>query len=138
MIDNVYGVGRPVYPASAPNGRKHTRSGLSVVVSEVEFDDYKLQMEEAYLFMRDHADELTHLAGFAGVEALCIDFGANIYPPGWCSFRFPHPLLRMAGELKIDLDLSVYPTVPEDESDGDKEREELDEAYEELQAQEGK
>ena len=136
LIDQVYRVGEPVFPASNPDGRKKERSGFSVVASEVDFEDYKLQMKESFFFMRDHADELRRLLAFTGLQSVCIDFGANIYPPGWCSFRFPPPLMRMAGNLGIDLELSVYPCDPEDESEGDECRAELDEAYEEFKAAE--
>lgn len=85
--------------------------------------------------MIKNAEELRRLAKFPGVQELLIDFGANIYPPGWCSFRFPYQLLHVAGDLGIDLELSVYPTDPEDDSVGDDERQELDEAFEEFIAQ---
>ena len=136
LIDRVYRVGEPVFPASNPEGRKCKRSGLTVVASDVDFEDYKLQMKESFFFMRDHADELKRLATFVGLQSLCIDFGANIYPPGWCSFRFPHPLMKMAGDLGIDLELSVYPCEPDEETEEEEEsRSKLDEAYTEFRAQ---
>ncbi len=135
VIDLIFRIGDPVRPTVAPDGRKLKSSGFSVVVSEVDFDDYKQQFKEAYFFMRAHEDELIRLAGFPGLQSLCIDFGANINPPGWCSFRFPHTLLRMAGRVKTDLELSIYPTDSEDDSAGDEKRELLDEAYAEFVAQ---
>lgn len=136
LIDRVYRVGEPVFPASNPEGRKSVQSGLSVVASKVNFEDYKLQMKESFLFMRDHADELRRLVAFKGLHSVCIDFGANIYPPGWCSFYFPHQLMKMAGNLGIDLELSVYPCEPEDnESKEDERRAELNEAYEEFKSE---
>ena len=136
LINRVYRVGEPVFPASKPQGRKHTRSGFSVIASEVDFEDYKLQMKESFFFMRDHAEELRRLVGFTGIQSVCIDFGANIYPPGWCSFRFPHRLMKIAGDLRIDLMLSVYPCEPDEELEESEQcREKLEEGYTEFKAQ---
>ena len=137
-INTIYRVGDPVRPTVDPEGRKLGSSGLSVVVSEIDFDDYEQQLEEAFFFMRDNLEELIRLSGFPGLQSLSIDFGANIYPPGWCTFRFPNPLLRMAGQAKVDLELSVYPTETDDNSESDGRREELDDAYQEFLAQQTK
>ncbi|MEO5912790.1 MAG: hypothetical protein ABIS50_01045 [Luteolibacter sp.] len=131
---NVYRKGEPSLPVSKPDGRKNARSGINVEVSGAGFDDIELQFKEVFFFMRDHANELSRLRDFDGVENLCIDFGADIYPPGYSCFRFPFALLGMAGKLKLDLELSVYPTDSEDESIGDDRRLELEELYEEYLA----
>lgn len=88
--------------------------------------------------MRDNLEELIRLSEFPGLQSLCIDFGANIYPPGWCSFRFPHTLLRMAGQANVDLELSVYPSETDDNSENDERRQERVNAYEEFVAQQRK
>jgi len=134
-IDRVYRVGDPLRPIVDPHGRKRKRSGFSVVVSEVDFDDFRQQLEDALSFLGDNADELMRLTAFPGVQSLCIDFGANIYPPGWCSFSFPHQLLHLAGQVKVDLVLSVYPTSSEEDLPGELTRADLDAAYEEFVAQ---
>jgi hypothetical protein len=130
----VYRKGEPRYPANDPEGRKNDRSGINIEVSGVDFDNVELQFKEAFYFMRDHADELSRLRDFDGVEDLCIDFGAEIHPPGYSSFRFPFPLLGMAGKFNVDLELSVYPTDSEDETEGDARRSELQESYAEYLA----
>jgi len=43
--------------------------------------------------------------------------------------------MKMAGNLGIDLELSVYPCEPEDDSDEDECLAELDKAYEEFKAE---
>lgn len=47
-IYKIYRVGDPVRPTVEPEGRKRESSGLSVVVSEVDFDDYEQQFKEAF------------------------------------------------------------------------------------------
>jgi hypothetical protein len=134
----VFRAGEPRFPASKPNGPFHTSSGLNVKVSLADFDDYEAQMKDAFYFMRDHADEIVRLRDFEGVEGLGIDFGADIYPPGFSSFRFPHQLLLMAGKLRVDLELSVYPSDSKDDEQEAAERTRLDESYDEFRATERK
>jgi len=96
-------------------------SGINISVSEIDFDRYQGQLEEALVFLTTHEAELHRLRDFPGCDSAYIDFGAEIYPPGWCSFYFPHALLLKAGELRIDLGLSVYPTDPDEEDDEEEE-----------------
>ncbi|MGJ8674071.1 hypothetical protein [Rubritalea sp.] len=89
-------------------------SGLNIDVSDADFDNIKQQIEDTVGFLQTHQTELASLRDSHGAEFISIDFGADIYPPGWCNFSFPHELLLLAGELRIDLDLSVYPTDPDE------------------------
>ena len=138
-IHKISRAGSPARPTIDPNGRKLKRSGLTVIVSNADFETFELQLKESFYFIRDNIDELRRLAQFPGVQSFVIDFGANIYPPGYSSFRFPYPLLCMAGEVKVDLELSVYPAEADEDSKQeaqyDKDIKALDEAYEEYMAQ---
>lgn len=104
-------------PRSKNSKRLRELSGLNIEVSNADFDDLAKQMADTQAFLTTHEAELTRLRDFPGVEFISIDFGVDIYPPGWCSFCFPHELLRLAGTLRIDLELSVYPSDPEEEPD---------------------
>lgn len=108
----IYRRGEKKTPKSS---RTNERSGLNIEVSSIDFDNYEGQLEESLSFMQKNEVELTRLRDFPGVDTICIDYGADIHPPGWCSFYFPHALLLKAGEMKIDLELSIYPTDPEGE-----------------------
>jgi hypothetical protein len=57
------------------------------------------------------------LVSFPGVEVAVLNFGAEIYPPGWASFASPSELLAFSGEAGVSLCLSVYPTDKEEETD---------------------
>ena len=131
----VFSAGDPVHPQSAPNGRKITKSGFNISVSDIDFDDYQGQFREAAAFLQEHEDELRRLVQCPNIDSLNIDFGADIYPPGWCSFRFPHELLRLSGNLRINLELSIYPTDSENGKNSGVSKENLDEAYVEYKAQ---
>ena len=112
-IIKAYRKGERRNPKSKPN----IYSGINIRVSDIDFDNYEGQQDESLAFMAAHEEELIRLRDFTGVDSLTIDYGAEIYPPGWCSFRFPHELMLKAGELKINLELSVYPTDPDEEDE---------------------
>ena len=105
----VYHRGEPRFPASQPEGPRNSRSGVNFEASGADFSELALQMEEALAFLRENEPFLARLRDCPGVEVLVLDFGAEIHPPGWCSFNFRSELLLAMGALGISLELSVYP-----------------------------
>jgi hypothetical protein len=112
----IYRKGEPRFPASQPEGPRNLRSGVNFEASGADFSELKLTMEEALTFVRDHQAFIAALREFPGVESLTVDFGAEIHPPGWCSFNFGSELLLTLGTLGVSLELSVYPV---EEVDGE-------------------
>ena len=74
-ISKVYHRGEAVLPKTQPNGRKHTESGLNVVVSDAGFHGFREQIEDAIEFLKDSAFEVRKLAAFPGVTGVVLDFG---------------------------------------------------------------
>ena len=100
-------------PRTKKSRKLRSKSGLNIDVSDADFDNLKQQIDDTIRFFKEHEAELSKLRDSLGLEHMCVDFGAEIYPPGWSWFSFPHELLLLAGKLRIDLDLSVYPTDPD-------------------------
>jgi hypothetical protein len=111
----VFKKGAARYPVSQPDGPTHERSGINFEVSDADFSQLELQMQEALVFVQQHEIFISALKKFPGVEDVTIDFGAEIRPPGWCSFNFSSDLLLAVGRLGISLELSVYPIGDEDD-----------------------
>lgn len=107
--------GEPRFPKSQPNGPIFERSGVNFEASPADFSELKEQMKDTAEFLREHEALISRLKAFPGVENLTLDFGAEIHPPGWCSFHFPSDLLLSIGALGISLGLSVYPVEEENE-----------------------
>ena len=101
--------GEPRFPASQPTGPVHMSSAANFDVSGADFSELQIQVNDALVFLRLHESFVRRLRSFPGVEDLCLDFGSNIRPPGWCSFSFPPELLLAAGSMGVSLVLSVYP-----------------------------
>ena len=113
----IFKKGEPRFKASQPDGPKLQSSGLNFEASAADFSELEIQMEDALLFLQEQHAFITGLREFPGVESVCLDFGAEIHPPGWCSFNIPSKLMLACGSLGVSLKLSVYPIEEEiDES----------------------
>ena len=101
------------FPTSQPDGPRFERSGVNFEASPADFSELDIQMQDALSFLSEHEAVISRLKTFPGVEGLILDFGAEIHPPGWCSFGFSSELLLAIGKLGISLGLSVYPVQDE-------------------------
>ena len=84
-------------------------SGITVVVSEAS-DDFAKQVVDAIEFLKAKRTELLWLQGSAGLEGMSLDFGVNRRNGFLQSHAFPPELARLAGELSMALELSIYGT----------------------------
>ena len=115
VIDSLWRKGEKRFPNSTTNQQINESSGIRIVASEASFSGLQQQIEDVISFLQANFENVRRLSLFPGVEWLVLDFGAEIYPPGWSSFTFPPALLSLAGQAGISLCLSVYPT--ENEAD---------------------
>ena len=115
-VDSLWRKGERRFPKNA-DSEINQSSGIRIVASEADFSQLAQQIEDVVVFMRQNVEEVKFLASFQGVEGAVLDFGAEIYPPGWASFTFPPELLSLAGEAGVSLCLSVYPTDAEEKTD---------------------
>ena len=115
-IDSMWRKGEKRCPNSS-NSEINQSSGVRVVASEAEFSQLGEQIEETISFLSQNLEQVKYLTSFPGLESAVLDFGAEIYPPGWSSFTFPPELLALAGQAGVSLCLSVYPTDDEEDSD---------------------
>jgi len=110
----VFRKSEPRFPATQSEGLRNQRSAVKFGVSGADFSELELEMEEALEFVRKHQGFITTLREFPGVEAVTLDFGTEVHPPGWCSFHFASELLLAFGTLGLSLEFSVYPVEEED------------------------
>jgi hypothetical protein len=104
--------GEKCFPDNPQSERRHQVGGLKCDVSSA---DGVLAEEviDAIAFLERHYDDLARLGGVPEVESMYIDFGHNLRIDGeavvvQCD-RLPPELLRLAGELGIGIELSLYP-----------------------------
>ncbi|MBC9071759.1 hypothetical protein IAI53_07245 [Thauera sp. CAU 1555] len=116
-IDSLWRKGERRFPNSTKNEKINETSGIRIVASEASFSQFQRQIEDVISFLQANLENVKRLSSFPGVEWLALDFGAEIYPPGWSSFTFPPELLFLSGQAGVSLCLSVYPTENEVEAD---------------------
>jgi len=100
--DSVFHRGEPRLEGPS-DGPKRGASGFNLTLSEASFDDLPGQIADVTHFLIEHEDELRRLAGFDGVDEVCLDFGVRRLDVAAQSEIFPADLLWRAGALDIDL-----------------------------------
>lgn len=116
-IDSMWRKREKRFPNSTTNEQVNESSGIRIVASKACFAELPQQIEDVISFLQTNLEGLKRLSSFPGVEWMILDFGAEIYPPGWSSFTFPPILLSLSAQAGISLCLSVYPTENEAEAD---------------------
>lgn len=111
---NVWHKGEPRLK-SKPDGRKTEHSGATFIASDAEMWEYDNQVEDAIEFLKENEEDIKTIVAFKGVECVRLDFGINLTESFVNSDYLPPPLLAMAGNLNIGIELSHYPPPKEDE-----------------------
>ncbi len=104
----IYGIYRKG-EAYGKSGRIRRHSGFGAAVSKAEFEDFPQQVEDAIAFLQDNADELRKLTNFPGIEGRTLDFPIADRDVAVQCDILPSLLLRLAGDLEINIEISRYP-----------------------------
>ena len=78
---------------------------MNVVVAD---GDLARQVSEAIRFLRRHQRELARLRRYRGLESVGLDFGVTNQRIFVQTFHLPLELLRLAGALGFDIEVSCY------------------------------
>lgn len=98
-------------------GRAYADSGFSCVVSECGGDDLPGQVADTVRFLREHGAELRELRAGSQVDDLRLDFSVwqrTGVAAVTQSDYFPPELLKLAGDLGIGIEVSLYPVSSEE------------------------
>jgi hypothetical protein len=101
--------GEPVLPASQPNGRRHTQSGIHVSVSDADFRAFQCQIDEAISFLMANTDQISRLSKFPGIENITLDFGIARREAAVQCDHLPTALVQLAASLGLAIEISHYP-----------------------------
>jgi hypothetical protein len=96
----------------------NSRSAAHFLVSGREFDDLPGQISEAIAFLGTHGGAIRDLVAFPGVDGAVLDFGADWRDVAVQTDRFPAELLRLAGSLGLDLEITHYPLAEPSTAEG--------------------
>ncbi|QNF33437.1 hypothetical protein HUW51_12165 [Adhaeribacter swui] len=109
---SIYRKGEP-YLKSKPNGRKNKTSGINYNVSNASFDDLEKQIKDAIKFIKKYKAQIAEVTFDELVDGSTLDFGIDLRI-GYQNVAiqadsFPSELLKLLGELNIDLGFTLYP-----------------------------
>lgn len=93
----------------------HETSGICFEVSDAEFEEFDLQIQDAVQFLTENAKVLAVISGFPGVEHALLDFGIEKREVAVQCDYLPADVLRLAGNLGLGIVLSHYPICEETE-----------------------
>jgi hypothetical protein len=109
-------VGLPIYRIDrkgqprVPRGRGvFQTSTVHLDVSEAPFSDLQAQVGDAIAFLTKNSDALGAAIQFPGVERATLDFAVEAKDVAIDSKYLPPELMRLAGDLGIGIELSIYP-----------------------------
>ena len=98
---------------SKPDSEKLTQSSISIKASKADFDNLKKQIADTIRFLRRNKDKLAHIASTKEIDNAILDFGIYLRIDRkkvlTQSDTFPSELLKLAGNLNLDIELSIYP-----------------------------
>jgi hypothetical protein len=84
-------------------------NGFNVSVGDAELGDLEGQVQDAIAFLQDHRSELEKLQKYVGVERVFLDFALVQENSSVFSTSLPAELLRLAGDIGIDIELTYFP-----------------------------
>lgn len=105
----VFRRGQPQW-SGIPPGPVPNESVFHASVSEADFSELLIQIEDAIHFLEENQTELARLVAFPEVERVSLDFGIAERGVAAQSERFPPKLLNALGRLGIWLQFTLYPS----------------------------
>ncbi|MGC4034689.1 MAG: hypothetical protein QM764_01920 [Chitinophagaceae bacterium] len=104
--------GQPVFKTK-PNGKKSTHSSIRIQTSKSDFDNLEKQISDTIKYLKRHKNKLNIIRQTKEVDLAVLDFGIclriNKKEILTQSDRFPNQLLKLAGDIGLDIELSIYP-----------------------------
>jgi len=104
--------GQPKFK-SKPDGEKLSFSLLSIETSKADFNNLKKQIADTIRYLKRNKDKLAHIDLTKEIEHAVLDFGIDLRIDNKKiliqSDKFPNELLKLAGDIGLDIELSIYP-----------------------------
>ncbi len=83
-------------------------SYMSTAISDAGFDDLEQQVKDVISYLMQHFDTLKLVSGVKEVQYFNLDFGVDYADKFYQSMYMPPKLVRLAGELGMSIEVSLY------------------------------
>ena len=90
------------------NGKRCKNSGASFLVSGAGFSQFDKQKNDAISFLKNKKTVIRRIMNWPGVDSGSLDFGIQRRDVAAQVDRLPFELLKLAGGLNIDIEISQY------------------------------
>jgi hypothetical protein len=94
--------------AKGGTGKLNDKTGMTVIISDADGDELGKQVQDAMVVLDRNRDEIRRLQSYVGSEEMVLDFGVWSKDVFVQYNYFPPLLLRLAGELGVGIELSIY------------------------------
>jgi hypothetical protein len=99
---------------SKPDGAKVERSGCSIEVSKVKFENFHRQVDDAILYLNQNKDKLQLIKAIPEIQYAVLDFGVDYDCDKFTQTHYlSNEFLKLVSELGIGIELSIYQSTDE-------------------------
>lgn len=109
---HVFHNGEPILQTK-PDGKLFRSNGLTSNVSDADMDDLEKQLIDALKFLESNRDNLSKMSLYSEIEYAMVDFGVSLNLDKVNirkNYELPKELLKIAGELGLSANITVYLT----------------------------
>jgi hypothetical protein len=96
-----------------PDGKKLSESYITFLASNADFEDLSSQIRDTIKFLKKNRKGLSYVSKVKGIDSAFLHFGIDLRIDKENILVqtdiFPSELLKVAGDLKIDIAFSIYP-----------------------------
>lgn len=97
-------------------GKFHSRSGANFIISDADFDNVDIKIEQTTQFLELHSSAISKMVNHSGVDSAYIDFAVSIYESSAAQFTsLPPKLIKLAASAGLGIEISVYACSADDE-----------------------
>jgi len=105
--------GEPQY-AIKPDGKKIERSGCSIEISKVDFENLDQQIDDALVYLNQNQEKLRWINKNPEIQYAVLDFGLNYDSDKFVQSHYlPNEFLKLVSELGVGIEISIYHPVDE-------------------------
>jgi hypothetical protein len=99
-----------------PEGHIMPHSVLSTLASKADFNEFDKQIKDVIRFIKRNREKLELIQSTKGVEYAGFDFSVDHDCGKFCqSLYLPPELIKLAGELGLHIEISVYDNIEKEE-----------------------
>ena len=100
--------GEPQY-ATKPDGKKVERSGCSLEISKVDFENLDQQINDAIVYLNQNREKLQWINKTPEIQYAVLDFELNYDSDKFVQSHYlPNEFLNLVSQLGIGIEISIY------------------------------